>query len=162
MTKTLVNETVVNETRIENKPFIFNLEAMQAAAKATLAKPVATHARTSTAAGQSQLTQAIGACVCQAAVLGSTQLSMGQIKMMLSDGGFDISDKAVAKKISDYVWNVSERNTKSKSVALLTLVKDSAGQVLSGVYGINMSHPSVVNALSQVPQDVEAEAEVAE
>ena len=68
---------------------------------------------------------------------------------MLASGGVDITDKAVAKKVSDYVWNMSERNKNLKGVALLTLVKDASGQVLSGIYDINMSHPSVVVALNE-------------
>jgi hypothetical protein len=74
--------------------------------------------------------------------------------MMLSDGGVDITDKTTAKKISNYVWNMSERNKYLKSVALLTLVKDSLGNTLSGVYGINMSHPSVVNAIAKAAETV--------
>jgi len=145
---------MVKTNRETNKQFIFNMAAMVNAAKTTLAKPVATHTRTSSGSGDSQVTQAIMACVCQAAVLGSTQLTMSQIKMMLSDGGVDITNKNTAKTISDYVWNMSERKKDRKSVALLTIVKDASGQAIKGVYGINMSHPSVVSAIAKAAETV--------
>ena len=148
-----MTNNMVKTNRETNKPFIFNMAAMVNAAKTTLTKPVASHTRTSTGSGNSQVTQAIMACVCQAAVLGSTQLTMSQIKMMLSDGGIDITDKTTAKINSDYVWNLSERKKDRKSPALLTLVKDASGNTLSGVYGINMQHPSVVNAIAKAAEE---------
>lgn len=155
--KIFENAQAVEATRAENKAFIFNIQAMMSAAKATLSKPVAVTHRTSSS-GDSQVSQAIIACVSQAAALGTTQITMSQIKAMLSDGGVNIADKATSKKISDYTWNMSERNKNLKSVALLKLVKDASSNALSGIYEINSEHPSVAAAIAKA----QAEEEVAE